>query len=386
MGRTAVLPSSYPGQIASLELEQLAAAGERPRKDHVELARTLEADVIDSEYLARQARRLPRRLAASRRLAAAQVAEAFSRRGEFTNICATADKLGLPLALLLKLSLARTRLVLVSDWLSRREKSVFLQYLRVHSHLAAIISPSSVQLEIAAKRFGVPETRLHHLPTPVDERFWSPGDDPVEDIMCSVGLEARDYPTLIQAVRGLDLEVHIALGTPWLSPSGLIRAGANGHHGGVDFRLLKGTYSHDLVSSFLASISRDGLPSNVKLVWPDLKGLRQLYSRARFVVIPLRDVEFAAGGTSLTEAMAMGKAVVLTRTRGQVDIVRDGEDGIYVPPSDPVALRGAIEYLAGHPSVAERMGRAGRASIERRHSLDAWVARVADLVTGEASR
>jgi glycosyltransferase involved in cell wall biosynthesis len=46
-------------------------------------------------------------------------------------------------------------------------------------------------------------------------------------------------------------------------------------------------------------------------------GLRDLYSQSRFVVVPLHEVDFDAGVTTLTEAMAMGKAVIVTRTRGR---------------------------------------------------------------------
>jgi glycosyltransferase involved in cell wall biosynthesis len=97
-------------------------------------------------------------------------------------------------------------------------------------------------------------------------------------------------------------------------------------------------------------------------------------------VIPLRDAEFNAGVTVLAEAMAMGKAVVLSRTRGMAGAIRDGEHGIYVPPGDPAALRAAIEYLSVHPDEAERMGRAGRALVRERHAMDICIPRLADLV------
>jgi glycosyltransferase involved in cell wall biosynthesis len=90
-------------------------------------------------------------------------------------------------------------------------------------------------------------------------------------------------------------------------------------------------------------------------------------------------VDFDAGVTCIAEAMAMGKAVVVTRTRGQVDLVREGETGLYVPPGDPRALREAIEHLMANPGVAARMGRAGRALAETRLSLDRWVSKVAEL-------
>jgi glycosyltransferase involved in cell wall biosynthesis len=100
--------------------------------------------------------------------------------------------------------------------------------------------------------------------------------------------------------------------------------------------------------------------------------------------MPLDDVESDAGVTALTEAMAMGKAVIVTRTRGQIDVIEDGRQGIYVRPRDPRALRSAIEYLIAHPEEADRMGRAGRALVEQRHTLTEYVERLASIVRGEA--
>jgi glycosyltransferase involved in cell wall biosynthesis len=108
--------------------------------------------------------------------------------------------------------------------------------------------------------------------------------------------------------------------------------------------------------------------------------LRDLYARSRFVVVPILDVEFNAGLTAVSEAMAMGKALIVTRTRGQVDYIENGVHGLYVPPDDPTAMHAAITYLLNHPEEAERMGRAGRALIEEQHTLDGFVERVATLL------
>jgi Glycosyl transferases group 1 len=78
--------------------------------------------------------------------------------------------------------------------------------------------------------------------------------------------------------------------------------------------------------------------------------------------------------------MAMGKAAIVTRTRGQVDVVREGVSGLYVPPGDARGLRQAIEHLLAHPEEAARMGRAGRELVEANHTLDRYVERVARIV------
>jgi glycosyltransferase involved in cell wall biosynthesis len=73
----------------------------------------------------------------------------------------------------------------------------------------------------------------------------------------------------------------------------------------------------------------------------------------------------------------MGKALVMTRTQGQADLVSEGETGLRVPPGDSVALRSAIERLLADPGETARMGQAGRARIEERNAMDPFVARIA---------
>jgi glycosyltransferase involved in cell wall biosynthesis len=82
----------------------------------------------------------------------------------------------------------------------------------------------------------------------------------------------------------------------------------------------------------------------------------------------------------------MGKAVIVTRTRGQADVVRHGETGLYVPPGEPAPLRAAVRHLLDNPDEAERMGWAGRAAVEARHTLDRWVADVAGIVSASPAQ
>lgn len=76
-------------------------------------------------------------------------------------------------------------------------------------------------------------------------------------------------------------------------------------------------------------------------------------------MVPVENVDYDARVTVIAEAMAMGPAVIVTRTGGQVDFVRDGVEGRYVPPGDAVALRAAIEDLLARPR--RRSGSAGPA-------------------------
>ncbi len=65
-------------------------------------------------------------------------------------------------------------------------------------------------------------------------------------------------------------------------------------------------------------------------------------------------------GRAVVEAMALGKPVVASRVGGIVDIVRDGENGLLVPPADSDELAAAIKSLLSDPAERERLGQEGK--------------------------
>ncbi|HID96146.1 MAG TPA: glycosyltransferase [Candidatus Latescibacteria bacterium] len=64
--------------------------------------------------------------------------------------------------------------------------------------------------------------------------------------------------------------------------------------------------------------------------------------------------------TSILEAMAAGLPVVATSTGGVPELVKDGDNGILVPPQNPKALAEGILRILNNPSLAMRLGRAGK--------------------------
>jgi glycosyltransferase involved in cell wall biosynthesis len=59
---------------------------------------------------------------------------------------------------------------------------------------------------------------------------------------------------------------------------------------------------------------------------------------------------------AVLEAMAMGRPIVATDVQGTGEAVRDGVEGILVPPADEARLADAIVRLARDPGLAERLG------------------------------
>jgi glycosyltransferase involved in cell wall biosynthesis len=92
-------------------------------------------------------------------------------------------------------------------------------------------------------------------------------------------------------------------------------------------------------------------------------------------VVAVPSVRDAAGNVDglpnvLLEAMASGRAVVASRVAGIPDVVRDGDDGLLVPPGDALALAAALSRLAADPAERERLGRAARSAAETRFSWE----------------
>jgi phosphatidylinositol alpha-mannosyltransferase len=70
-------------------------------------------------------------------------------------------------------------------------------------------------------------------------------------------------------------------------------------------------------------------------------------------------------GMVLTEAFAAGTPVVASNIAGYRDVVRDGVDGVLVPPADPQALAEALRDLYDEPERRVQMARAAAADVER---------------------
>jgi glycosyltransferase involved in cell wall biosynthesis len=362
--------------VVTADVDAALAAQAGPRRDFLALADGLGADLLDRPAAKRHW--FTRLVARYFGIAIAQALVAFSRRNAYDAVLTDGEHIGIPLALLLKLAGCRLPHVTIGHRITAGKKRMFFKWLRVQSHISRIALHSQRQYDLAMNELGLSVDKLALIPYQADTEFWQPQPDiEAEQLICSAGLEFRDYPTLVQAVDGLDVRVVIGAASHWSKRRNTAAATAT--------------------------------PSNVEVDRFDYVALRKLYARSALVVVPLDDVDFQAGVTTILEAMAMAKPVIVTHSSGQTDVVVDRRmmtrgaelrdrpssllsrvaetagleiqpNGFYVPPNDPGALRRAIEYLLDRPEERERLGAAGRSSVERLAGLEHYVARLRGLV------
>jgi glycosyltransferase involved in cell wall biosynthesis len=126
--------------------------------------------------------------------------------------------------------------------------------------------------------------------------------------------------------------------------------------------------SFRIVASADNARALDALPANLRLeVDVPFARVRASLLGARIVVLPVLDNTYSGATTTLLQAMACGKPVVVTRTAA---IARgyDLDDGVncrLVPPGDPAALEHAVASLLDDRRLAAGLGLRARETVER---------------------
>jgi hypothetical protein len=188
------------------------AARRQPRKDYLALRDTLGADLLT-----------PSMATAPGGKQAALAWAAFQRRNDFDTIFTDNEGTGLPLALLLRGSRSgKPRHVCLSHYLSTMSKRALFR-LGAGQRIDTLITHSTAQSRFAVETLGMPAKKVALLPYFADERFWdpalaTPAASASRQMICSAGLEFRDYTTLIASTHDLDVDVRIGAASHWARP------------------------------------------------------------------------------------------------------------------------------------------------------------------------
>jgi len=191
------------------------------------------------------------------------------------------------------------------------------------SKVDGIVAISKIEADALKKRFPHLSDRIVFLHEATDIDFFKPDQTiPQRNMIISVGNYGRDFDTLIEAVRGLPVEVCLA--------------------------------------TKLISVEKlQVLPSNVTARLYNHEDMLRLYCEAKiaFIGIEKKDTYFDSVGTlALGEALAMGKATIATHMKSMESYIEHGVTGFFVPYKDVVALRLQIETLLQDDALRTSVG------------------------------
>jgi len=172
--------------------------------------------------------------------------------------------------------------------------------------------------------FGLPREKLVYVPfhATLADYDYEVRDD---GYLFAGGNYDRDYATLIEAVRPLEVPTWIATTRP---------------------EQLRGV----------------DVPPHVRVEGTTAAGFRQAMAAARLVLVPMQKGLLHSGGQqTCLNAMLLGKPTVAVGRKWAVDFITDGDTGLLVDYEDVDGLRRAVRWVLDNPAAARRMAERGQA-------------------------
>jgi glycosyltransferase involved in cell wall biosynthesis len=124
---------------------------------------------------------------------------------------------------------------------------------------------------------------------------------------------------------------------------------------------------------------RASLPSQADIVFAGYRADAREYIRAADIcVVPSLWQDALPLG--VLEPMALAKPVIATRVGGIPEMLRDGIEGMLVPPGEVEPLAKALSALLGDTTRAMRLGEQGRARVAEHFRPETQIAALVDLV------
>lgn len=337
--------------IATAGRKNKRESSQFPRVDYLELNKFLTSTIInyslyDNLLIGKFLRRLETFLRSDITLGI----KGFLESKKFKTVLAMSERVGIPLAFIRKFQKQKKPLIFMFKAWSERQDRAFKVF-NLFPQINLIIVHSKSFKIFLCDRFKISDRKIKFISyCAVDQNFFEPVDREPSYIFSLGELRGRDYKTLFKSMEDMDAELKVAASGRW--------------------------YAREKKPALFANLA-----NNIEVGGGYLPNqLRDMYAGAYFVVLPIYDVIFSAGATALLEAMAMGKAVIVSKSRGILDYVEDGKTGIFVEPGNPNDLREKIQYLLDHPEEAKRLGRNAREKIEKEMNIDIYVEKIANIV------
>ena len=288
----------------------------------------------------------------------ARVLASLAEANRADAVFSTVDTVGIPLALLGRLGRVRRPVVYAAIGLPERlaqlrgglAKRLFTDAFR---RLHTIVAYGWGEVEDLRRWLGEDGPRVEFVAFGVDvEHFCPDPAAPVTDDVVSVGADPRrDFALLVELARRLPER------------------------------------SFRIVASADNAPELDALPRNVQLETDvPFARVRECLLGARVVVLPVRENSYSGATTTLLQAMACAKPVVVSRTaaiaRGYH--LEDDRNCRLVPPGELARLEQAVTGVLADDERALAIGQQARETVERQLTWSSYTNELGRLLTAAA--
>jgi glycosyltransferase involved in cell wall biosynthesis len=267
----------------------------------------------------------------------------------------TVDSLGIPLLWFRRAGLFATPLIYISVGLPERLAGLSARALEMHASLLrrahAVIAFGFQEAEELRSLLGPTDAhRVHFVPFGAHSAFTYAGEEWSTDgpDVLSVGADPqRDFALLLEiASRRREWSFEVIVG-------------------GVQAERLSGA------------------PPNVRVFYDlPIAETRNRMRAAKLIALPVRENSYSGATTTLLQALAIGKPVVVSRTGA----IRDGYGFVddvnlrWVAPGDARAFEHAMAELLENPAHAKRLGAAAASHVKRELSWSRFVDRIERVI------
>jgi glycosyltransferase involved in cell wall biosynthesis len=222
-----------------------------------------------------------------------------------------------------------------ADGLAHRLQRILL---RMGRRLTAQVQPhSDEEIDIYHRVFGIPSATLRAVPwsTTLTGHDVSPArEDEAGDFVLTGGLSFRDYPTLFEALRDLDLKVEVGL-------------------------------PNQPDSERIVELGRSCPNVTCHTDWSNARFIRMMAGCRIFVLSIEAGLTRSTADQTILNAMYFGKIVVATDSIGSRIYLKDGVNGFLVPERSVAGWSDTLKRVARlSPEEYARIG--NRAAIDAR--------------------
>lgn len=277
--------------------------------------------------------------------------EIIKKLNAFDTLVATTTTYGMAISLLKRLGLVRSRVIFVAMGIGDLTRLPWRRWAcgQLFRDVEVMVISKGEARHLRGRLRG--KVTVGYMPFGVDDGFWTPATESNgAGYVLSIGNDLhRDYATLIKAwkLEFPPLKVVTRLPMPAHGPN---------------VEVIAGDWRRQILSD---------------------EEIRHLIRGALFVVLPLSRTVQPSGQSVCLQAMACGKAVVISEVEGlwDRDSMVDGKSCVLVPPGSSDALRAAVEQLLADPEKARAIGAQARRVVEQRLNVSTMATEMERLLS-----